>query len=117
MTFRPSLLVTGLLVLFITTSVDRAAAQAVALAAQVDELFAQWDKDSPGCACAVMRDGEIVYSRGYGMANLEHDVPLTPQSVFYIASTSNHFSERIASAVSAGVLTGSRRTFVTCSNA
>ena len=38
-----------------------------------------------------MRDGEIAYSRAFGMANLEYDVPLTPQSVFYIASVSKQF--------------------------
>lgn len=37
------------------------------------------------------RDGELIYRRGYGMANLEHDVPITSRSVFYIASTSKQF--------------------------
>ncbi len=81
--------------LFTATVVDGAAAQtdADSLAAQVDQLFAQWDKpDSPGCTCAVMRDGEVVYSRAFGMANLEHDVPLTPQSVFHVASASKQFT-------------------------
>jgi CubicO group peptidase (beta-lactamase class C family) len=41
---------------------------------------------------AVIHDGKIIYQRGYGMANLEHDVPLTPNSVFYIASTSKQFT-------------------------
>ena len=84
MTHRSSLFFAVVVPALIATSViDGAAAQtdSASLAAQVDELFAQWDKpDSPGCACAVMRDGEVVYSRGYGMANLELDVPLTPQS-------------------------------------
>ncbi len=62
------------------------------LAAQVDQLFAQWDKPgSPGCVCAVMRDGEVVYNRAFGMANLELDVPLTPQSVFVLGSISKGF--------------------------
>lgn len=81
--------------LFATTVVDGAAAQtdADSLAAQTDQLFAQWDKpDSPGCACAVMRDGEVVYSRGFGMANLEFDIPLTPQSVFYVGSVAKQFT-------------------------
>jgi CubicO group peptidase (beta-lactamase class C family) len=61
--------------------------------ARVDKLFAQFDKkDSPGCAIAVVRDGRVVYKRGYGMADLEHDVPVTPQSVFYIGSTSKQFA-------------------------
>lgn len=61
--------------------------------ARVDKLFAQFDKkDSPGCAVAVVRDGKTIYKRGYGMADLEHDVPLTPQSVLYIGSTSKQFA-------------------------
>ncbi|UCH98781.1 MAG: serine hydrolase, partial [Candidatus Aminicenantes bacterium] len=59
---------------------------------QVDKLFAQWDKkDSPGCALAIIKDGKIIYKRGYGMADLERDVPITSKSVFDIASTSKQF--------------------------
>ncbi|CAN5183645.1 hypothetical protein BH20GEM2_BH20GEM2_08580 [soil metagenome] len=63
------------------------------LGARVDALFRQWDRPgSPGAAVAVIRDGEIVYSRGYGMANLEYDVPITPATIFHIASISKHFT-------------------------
>ena len=59
---------------------------------QVDTLFAQWDNtESPGCALAIIREGKIIYKRGYGMANLELDVPISPQSVFYIGSVSKQF--------------------------
>jgi len=58
----------------------------------VDELFKTWDnKNSPGCALAVIQNGAIIYKKGYGMANLEHDIPITPSSVFYIGSTSKQF--------------------------
>jgi CubicO group peptidase (beta-lactamase class C family) len=60
---------------------------------QVDKLFTQWDKpDSPGCALAIIQNGEIVYQRGYGMANLEYDIPISPNSVFDIASNSKQFT-------------------------
>src|SRR5262245_57756531 len=66
------------------------------LNARVDKLFMQWDKpDSPGCALAIVRDAQIVYSRGYGMADLEHDVPITPASVFYIGSLSKQFTAMV----------------------
>src|SRR5687768_1981842 len=56
-------------------------------ARKVDAIFAQWDrKDAPGAAVAVVRKGEIVYERGFGMANLEYDIPITPSTVFHIAS-------------------------------
>src|SRR5271169_2707439 len=42
---------------------------------QTDKAFAKWDSTvSPGCALSVMQDGQIVYKRGYGMADLDHDV-------------------------------------------
>lgn len=58
----------------------------------VDAVFSSWNRDDmPGCALAVVKEGEIIYSRGYGMADLEHDIPITPQSVFYIGSVSKQF--------------------------
>ncbi|WP_309739060.1 MULTISPECIES: serine hydrolase domain-containing protein [unclassified Chamaesiphon] len=60
---------------------------------KVDRLFTQWDKpNSPGCALAVIQNGEIIYKRGYGMANLEYDIPITPNSVFDIGSNSKQFT-------------------------
>lgn len=62
-------------------------------AAQVDKLFERWDKTvSPGCALAVMKDSRIIYERGYGMADLDHDVTITPATVFHVASMSKQFT-------------------------
>jgi CubicO group peptidase (beta-lactamase class C family) len=59
----------------------------------VDEVFSDLTKaGSPGCTLGVYRDGKIVYSKGYGLANLEENVPITPQSVFDIGSTSKQFT-------------------------
>ena len=59
---------------------------------KVASLFVQWDKsDSPGCALAVIKDGQIIYKRGYGMANLEHNIAISPKSAFYIGSVSKQF--------------------------
>ena len=63
------------------------------LEAKVDQLFAEWDKpSSPGAALAVTRDGEIIYKQGYGTANLEYDIPITPTTIFDIASVSKQFA-------------------------
>jgi len=60
---------------------------------KVDELFAKWDSTvSPGAALAIIKDGEIIYKRGYGMVNLEHNIPITTTSVFRIGSTSKQFT-------------------------
>jgi len=60
---------------------------------KVDALFAQWDKpDSPGCALAVTKDGQVIYKRGYGSANLDYGIPISSRSIFNIASTSKQFT-------------------------
>jgi CubicO group peptidase (beta-lactamase class C family) len=64
---------------------------------QVDRVFAEWNKkDSPGCAVGVFKDGRIAYERGYGMADLEHEVPIAPDSVFYVGSLSKQFTAMAA---------------------
>jgi CubicO group peptidase (beta-lactamase class C family) len=62
-------------------------------ASKVDAVFAQYDKpDSPGCALGVIKDGKLIYTRGYGMANLEHNIPNGPKLVYDIGSTSKQFT-------------------------
>lgn len=64
-----------------------------ALQKKVDAIFAEYDKaDSPGCSLGVIRDGKLIYTRGYGRANLEHNLPITSRTVFDIGSTSKQFS-------------------------
>lgn len=59
----------------------------------MDKVFEKWDKsDSPGCALGVYRDGQIIYKHGYGMANLNDDVAITPATVFHVASMSKQFT-------------------------
>jgi CubicO group peptidase (beta-lactamase class C family) len=64
------------------------------LAKSVDAIFADYAKPgSPGCSLAVIRDGRIVYEKGYGLANVEHGVPIDPKrTVFDIGSTSKQFT-------------------------
>jgi CubicO group peptidase (beta-lactamase class C family) len=63
------------------------------LTAQVDKVFAGYDRaDSPGCALGVIRGGNFIYRKGYGMGSLELGVPLTSASVFYMGSVSKQFT-------------------------
>ena len=65
---------------------------AVELAA-LDAVFADYSAaDGPGCAFAVSRDGQQVMARAYGMANLEWDLPNTPETVFEPGSVSKQFT-------------------------
>jgi CubicO group peptidase (beta-lactamase class C family) len=62
-------------------------------ARKVDEFLAQWDKtEMPGGAVGVIKDGKLVYKRGFGMANLDYDVPNTPSTRFNLASVSKPFT-------------------------
>jgi CubicO group peptidase (beta-lactamase class C family) len=61
--------------------------------ADVDQIFAQFDNTrSPGCAVGVSMKGEPVLLRAYGMADLEHGVPNTPETIFEPGSVSKQFT-------------------------
>ncbi len=58
----------------------------------IDAIFASYDyTNTPGCAVGVFRNGQTIFGRGYGMADLNQGVPITTNTVFYIASTSKQF--------------------------
>ncbi len=80
----------ALVALVLTLSAALSPAQVVRVDRDaIDALFDEWDRsDAPGCALGVILDGELVYARGYGLANLEHGIANSPSSVFRIASTS-----------------------------
>ncbi len=60
---------------------------------QIDRVFKKWNHlNTPGCVLAIIQAGNIIYQRGYGSANLEHDIPLGPESIFDIGSTSKQFT-------------------------
>jgi len=60
---------------------------------RVDSVFAHLTSTAgPGCALGISRDGHQVYSRGYGMANLETGSAITPASIFHVASISKQFT-------------------------
>jgi CubicO group peptidase (beta-lactamase class C family) len=60
---------------------------------RIDRIFAAYDRpDSPGCAVAVLHRGQVLHQRGYGRAHLEWDAPITPSTVFSVASVSKPFT-------------------------
>jgi N-acyl-D-amino-acid deacylase len=61
--------------------------------ARIDSIFREFDGDDrPGCAVGVVEDGSPTFARGYGMAHLEHGVPLGSGSIFRMASVSKQFT-------------------------
>lgn len=61
--------------------------------AQIDALFAEFNSvTSPGYAVGIAKDDGVLYTQGYGAANLDYQLPITPQSAFSIASVSKQFT-------------------------
>jgi len=62
-------------------------------AAAVDELFARFTRgQAPGCALAVVEGGRVALARGYGFADLALRRPITPRTVFDVASVGKQFT-------------------------
>jgi CubicO group peptidase (beta-lactamase class C family) len=61
--------------------------------AAIDALFADCDRPGqPGVNLAVVQHGRVVHRRGYGVANVEDDVPFTPGTVLHLGSTTKHMT-------------------------
>ena len=59
---------------------------------RVDQVFDDWKTSTgPGGSVVVIHEGQMVYKKGFGVADLEHDIPITVQSVFYAGSVSKQF--------------------------
>lgn len=59
--------------------------------AAIDSLFAPYT-NTPGCAVGVFQQGKMVFSKGYGLANLEYNIPIFKETVFEAASVSKQFT-------------------------
>jgi CubicO group peptidase (beta-lactamase class C family) len=57
-----------------------------------DLLKASCKAGTPGVSVAVIQHGKPVYEKGYGLANLEYDIPVTPQTIYHVASVSKQFT-------------------------
>ena len=58
----------------------------------LDRIFSRWNNATPGVAVAVKLGDNVVYRKGYGLADLEHNVPITPQSVLESGSVAKQFT-------------------------
>lgn len=60
---------------------------------RIDSVFAMYDsRTSPGCAVGVVRDGQTVFEKGYGVSDFQHGVAISPSSIFHVASISKQFA-------------------------
>jgi CubicO group peptidase (beta-lactamase class C family) len=76
----------------IAAAVVAVRAQGPDAATRVDPVFAKWTSDTPGCAVGVATAGKVALAKGYGMADLEHDVAITPETIFEAGSVSKQFT-------------------------
>ena len=81
------------LLLCLPIAVAQAAPAALNLDPQkINRVFSQFTSATPGCAIGLYRSGKILFARGYGLADLNHRVPIQPHTVFDIGSTSKQFT-------------------------
>jgi CubicO group peptidase (beta-lactamase class C family) len=60
--------------------------------ARIDKLFSIYQPQDPGCQLAISRNGVVIYSKAWGMADMEHQAPLTTNSVIEAGSVSKQFT-------------------------
>ncbi len=59
---------------------------------KIDEIFKDFEENAPGCVAGVVDQGELIFAKGYGSANLDYGIPLAPDSRFLVASVSKQFA-------------------------
>ncbi len=60
---------------------------------KIDSIFKKYNNlNTPGLSVGFMQNGKLLFSKGYGMADLEHNIPVNTSSVFSLASVSKQFT-------------------------
>lgn len=60
---------------------------------EIDSLFVNWtQQDYPGAVVGIMKGGDLVFSKAYGLASMEYNVPNTTETLFNLASVSKQFT-------------------------
>src|SRR6056297_3630614 len=91
MTFRNSFLTLFFPLLFALAACNETD-QTVSLEQEIDELIPSAVNDTtPGLIIGVMQNGEIIFQKGYGLANLNYDIPNNPEMVYNIGSVAKQF--------------------------
>ncbi|HZY36999.1 MAG TPA: serine hydrolase domain-containing protein [Mucilaginibacter sp.] len=82
-----------LMVLLFTARVGFGQSVPDSMRKKVDNIFKKWDKpNTPGCVVGVIRNDSLLYAKGYGLANMEDNIPNTPQSIYYMCSLAKQFT-------------------------
>jgi len=62
------------------------------ISGEIDNLFKDYNLNEPGIAIGVVNQNGLVIQKEYGLANLEHQIPITNKTTFHVASVSKQFT-------------------------
>src|SRR5882672_8099607 len=82
-------------VILIMLHTNNASAQSLpdSVRTKINNLFTQQvQANGPGCSAGIVRNDSLIFSNGYGLSNLEYTIPITPKTIFHMASVSKQFT-------------------------
>jgi CubicO group peptidase (beta-lactamase class C family) len=86
-------LATCLFLLLVTFNKISAQSLPDSVVKKIDSFFLKWNNTySPGCTVGIVRNDSLIFSKGYGMANLEYDIKNEPATIYHMASVSKQFT-------------------------
>jgi CubicO group peptidase (beta-lactamase class C family) len=60
--------------------------------AMIDKIFSGWSESTPGGVIQLTREGQTIYQKAFGMADLEHNTKVTTETIFEAGSVSKQFT-------------------------
>ena len=81
-----------LLILTLLCAVTYAQTQSTDTLARIDEIFTHWNNATPGGSVLVSRGDKIIYHKAFGLADLEHNIPNTTETIFESGSVAKQFT-------------------------
>ena len=85
-------LVSKIILLFVVIANSLSAQTREDTERKIDSAFSKYNSKTSGVAVAVIKEGQVIFKKGYGMANLEYDIANSPKTIFHIASVSKQFT-------------------------
>ena len=58
----------------------------------IESIFSRYQPYNPGSQLSIARNGQVIFSKAWGLANLEHNIPLTTNSIIEAGSVSKQFT-------------------------
>lgn len=77
---------------FILLFIFSASAQQAEQLKRVDQLLTGWNNSTPGVAVAIQLEDKVIYNKAFGLADLEHTIPNTTETIFESGSVAKQFT-------------------------